>query len=76
MLLDSNILIYAAKDQSAQIETMVISGENAVASIVQIEVYGFPGLNPGRTSRRGVKGRSVAFSTGLTFRSILTRCTI
>jgi predicted nucleic acid-binding protein len=44
MLLDSNILIYAAKEPMPEIETMVTSEENAVASVVQIEVYGFPGL--------------------------------
>ena len=44
MLLDSNILIYAAKDQMPELEAMVTSAENAVASVVQIEVYGFPGL--------------------------------
>ena len=44
MLLDSNILIYGAKEQSREIEAMVTSAENAVASVVQIEVYGFPGL--------------------------------
>jgi toxin FitB len=44
MLLDSNILIYAAKEQMPEIETMVTSAENAVASVVQIEVYGFPSL--------------------------------
>jgi predicted nucleic acid-binding protein len=44
MLLDSNILIYAAKVQTREIEAMVTSSENAVASVVQIEVYGFPGL--------------------------------
>jgi predicted nucleic acid-binding protein len=44
MLLDSNILIYAANQQIPEIEAMVTSAENAVASIVQIEVFGFPGL--------------------------------
>jgi predicted nucleic acid-binding protein len=44
MLLDSNILIYAANQQTPEIEAMVTSAENAVASIVQIEVFGFPGL--------------------------------
>jgi hypothetical protein len=44
MLLDSNILIYAAQEQTPQIEAMVTSAENAVASVVEIEVYGFPGL--------------------------------
>ena len=44
MLLDSNILIYAANEQMPEIEAMVTSAENAVASVVQIEVYGFPGL--------------------------------
>ncbi len=44
MLLDSNILICGAKEQSSEIEAMVTSAENSVASVVQIEVYGFPGL--------------------------------
>jgi len=44
MLLDSNILIYGAREQSSEIEAMVTSAENSVASVVQIEVYGFPGL--------------------------------
>jgi predicted nucleic acid-binding protein len=44
MLLDSNILIYAAKEPTPEIEAMVTSAENAVASVVQIEVYGFPDL--------------------------------
>ncbi len=44
MLLDSNVLIYAANEQTPKIEEMVTSEENAVASVVQIEVYGFPGL--------------------------------
>jgi predicted nucleic acid-binding protein len=44
MLLDSNILTYAAQQQTPEIEAMVTSAENAVASVVQIEVYGFPGL--------------------------------
>jgi toxin FitB len=44
MLLDSNILIYAANEPPSEIEAMVTSGENAVPSVVQIEVYGFSGL--------------------------------
>jgi hypothetical protein len=44
MLLDSNILIYAANQQTPEIEAMVTSAENAVASVAQIEVYGFSGL--------------------------------
>ena len=44
MLLDSNILIYAAKELAPEIEAMVASAEHGVASVVQIEVYGFPGL--------------------------------
>jgi toxin FitB len=44
MLLDSNILIYAANQRMPEIEAMVTSAENAVASVAQIEVYGFPGL--------------------------------
>ena len=40
MLLDSNILIYVANEQTPELEAMVTSAENAVASVVQIEVYG------------------------------------
>jgi predicted nucleic acid-binding protein len=46
VLLDSNILIYAANQLIPQIDALVTSSENATASIVQIEVYGFPGLKP------------------------------
>ncbi len=44
MLLDSNILIYAANGSSPEIEALVVADENAVASVTQIEVYGFTGL--------------------------------
>lgn len=44
MLLDSNILIYAGKEQMPELEALVTSGDNSVASVVKIEVYGFPGL--------------------------------
>jgi predicted nucleic acid-binding protein len=44
MLPDSNILIYSANEPTPEIEAMVTSEENSVASVVQIEVYGFPGL--------------------------------
>ena len=46
MLLDSNILIYAANQSTPEIEALVVSAENAVASVTQIEVYGFTGLKP------------------------------
>jgi predicted nucleic acid-binding protein len=46
MLLDSNILIYAANQSAPEIESLVVSAENAVASVTQIEVYGFTGLKP------------------------------
>jgi predicted nucleic acid-binding protein len=46
MLLDSNILIYAANQTAPEIEALVVSGDNAVASITRIEVYGFTGLKP------------------------------
>ena len=44
MLLDSNILIYAAKQQNPEVEAMVTATENSIASVAQIEIYGFPGL--------------------------------
>jgi hypothetical protein len=44
MLLDSNILIYAINEPTPELEAMVLSVENSVASVVQIEVYGFSGL--------------------------------
>lgn len=44
MLLDSNILIYAANQSAPEIEAMVTSADNTVASVTQIEVYGFTGL--------------------------------
>ncbi len=46
MLLDSNILIYAANQSAPEIESLAISAESAVASVTQIEVYGFTGLKP------------------------------
>ena len=46
MLLDSNILIYAANESAPEIESLVTSSDNAVASVTQIEVYGFTGLKP------------------------------
>ena len=46
MLLDSNILIYAANQSAPEIESLAISAENSVASVTQIEVYGFTGLKP------------------------------
>jgi predicted nucleic acid-binding protein len=44
MLLDSNILIYAAGRLTPQAVAMAVSEGNSVASITQIEVYGYPGL--------------------------------
>jgi len=46
MLLDSNILIYAANQSAPEIEALAISADSAVASVTQIEVYGFTGLKP------------------------------
>ncbi len=46
MLLDSNILIYAANQTVPEIEALVVSGDNGVASVTPIEVYGFTGLKP------------------------------
>jgi len=46
MLLDSNILIYAANQSAPKIESLATSAESAVASVTQIEVYGFTGLKP------------------------------
>lgn len=44
MLLDSNILIYAANSAAPEIVSLAVGEENSVASITQIEVYGFTGL--------------------------------
>ncbi len=38
MLLDSNILIYAANQTAPAIAALVVSGDNAVASVTRIEV--------------------------------------
>jgi predicted nucleic acid-binding protein len=46
MLLDSNILIYAANQSAPEIEALATAADSAVASVTQIEVYGFAGLNP------------------------------
>ena len=46
MLLDSNILIYAANQSAPETEALVTSADNAVASVTEIEVYGFTGLKP------------------------------
>ncbi len=46
MLLDSNILIYAANQSAPEIESLAISADSSVASVTQIEVYGFTGLQP------------------------------
>ena len=44
MLLDSNILIYAVNRSAPEVESLAIAEESAVASVTQIEVYGFTGL--------------------------------
>ena len=44
MLLDSNILIYAASGTGTETESLVLAEGAAVASITKIEVYGFAGL--------------------------------
>jgi len=46
MLLDSNILIYTANQSAPEIEAMATSADSAVASVTQIEIYGFTGLKP------------------------------
>lgn len=46
MLLDSNILIYAVNHSTPELELLATSAESAVASVTQIEVYGFTGLKP------------------------------
>jgi len=46
MLLDSNILIYAANQSTPEIESLATSSDSSVASVTQIEVYGFTGLKP------------------------------
>ncbi len=46
MLLDSNILIYAVNQPTTEIESLATSADSAVASVTQIEVYGFTGLKP------------------------------
>ena len=46
MLLDSNILIYAANESAPEIESLATWADNAVASVTRIEVYGFTGLKP------------------------------
>ena len=46
MLLDSNILIYAANQSAPEIEALATAADSAVASVTQIEVYGFTGLKP------------------------------
>ncbi len=45
MLLDSNIVISAASESVPEIDALVTSADNAVASVVQIEVYGYPRLS-------------------------------
>ena len=46
MLLDSNILIYTANQSAPEIEALATSADSAVASVTQIEIYGFTGLKP------------------------------
>jgi len=46
MLLDSNILIYAANQSAPEIESLATSADNAVAVVTRIEVYGFTRLKP------------------------------
>ena len=46
MLLDSNILIYAANQSAPEIDALATAADSAVASVTQIEVYGFTGLKP------------------------------
>jgi predicted nucleic acid-binding protein len=46
MLLDSNILIYAANESAPELEALVTADDSAVASVTAIEVYGFPSLKP------------------------------
>jgi predicted nucleic acid-binding protein len=46
MLLDSNILIYAANQSAPESESLATSADSAVASVIHIEVYGFTGLKP------------------------------
>jgi predicted nucleic acid-binding protein len=44
VLLDSNILIYAANQPTPEINALVTSVDNSIASVTQIEVYGFRDL--------------------------------
>jgi toxin FitB len=46
MLLDSNIVIYAANGTSPEAEDLVAESGHAVASITLIEVYGCKNLEP------------------------------
>jgi predicted nucleic acid-binding protein len=43
MLLDSNILIYAANQSAPEIEALATSADSAVASVTQIECMGSRG---------------------------------
>lgn len=45
MLLDSNIVISAACGLTPEVEALVTSADNAVASVVLIEVFGYPRLS-------------------------------
>jgi len=45
MLLDSNILIYAARDEWPHLFDFVRTHGTAVSAITRIEVYGYPGLS-------------------------------
>ena len=44
MILDSNILIYAARGEYAHLLNFMQSHEIAVSAVTRIEVYGYPGL--------------------------------
>ena len=44
MILDANIVIYAANKPPQWLSDLVLKSGNSVASVVKIEVYGFPGL--------------------------------
>jgi toxin FitB len=46
MLLDSNILIYAANGSDSEIQTLVTAEDSAISCISKIEVYGFTHLKP------------------------------
>lgn len=45
MLLDSNILIYAAQPEHSHLIDFIEANATAVSAISRIEVYGYPGLS-------------------------------